>query len=86
MTSGASATNSAAYLRIGGIARAPADIDPHVAAVGPAQLLQRLQERREAGLRPDRPRLRMSTPMRRIRSPLLRARRERPRAPRRRAA
>ena len=33
-----------------GIACAPAVIDPHVAAVGPAQLLQTLQERREAGL------------------------------------
>ena len=33
-----------------GIACAPADVDPHVAAVGPAQLLQPLQERREAGL------------------------------------
>ena len=34
-----------------GIARAPAIVDPHVAAVGPAQLLQPLQERRDAGLR-----------------------------------
>ena len=48
MTSGASATNSAAYLRMSfGIARGPAIVDPHVAAVGPAQLLQALQERRE---------------------------------------
>ena len=31
--------------------RSPAVVDPHVAAVGPAQLLQPLQERREAGLR-----------------------------------
>ena len=31
-----------------GIARGPAVVDPHVAAVGPAQLLQPLQERREA--------------------------------------
>ena len=51
MTSGASATNSAAYLRMSvGIARGPADVDPHVAADGPAQLLQPLQERRDAGL------------------------------------
>ncbi len=51
MTSGASATNSAACLANAlGIARAPADVDPHVAAVGPAQLLQPLQERRDAGL------------------------------------
>ena len=40
-----------------GIARAPANVDPHVAAVGPAQLLQPLHERRDAGLMiPDRPR------------------------------
>ena len=52
MTSGASATNSAAYLRMSvGIAGGPASVDPHVAAVGPAQLLQPLQECREAGLR-----------------------------------
>ena len=71
-TSGASATNSAAYLRrSGGIASAPADVDPHIAADGPAQLLQPLQERRHAGLR-FRHRRRaacMSTPMRRTRSP-----------------
>ena len=34
-----------------GVARCPADVDPHVAAVGPAQLLQSLLERRDAGLR-----------------------------------
>ena len=51
MTSGASATNSAACLRMSvGIARGPAGVDPHVAADGPAQLLQPLKERREAGL------------------------------------
>ena len=51
MTSGASATNSAAYLRMRvGIARGPASVDPHVAAVGPAQLLQPLQKCRDAGL------------------------------------
>ena len=33
-----------------GIAPAQRDVDPHVAAVGPAQLLQPLQERRDAGL------------------------------------
>src|SRR5262249_59334659 len=33
-----------------GIAQGPADVDPHVAAVGPAQLLQPLQERCVAGL------------------------------------
>ena len=70
MTSGASATNSAAYLRIAvGIARAPAVVDPHVAALGPAQLLQALLECRE---RPDASGSSaarfMSTPMRRIRS------------------
>ena len=82
MTSGASATNSAAYLRMSvGIARAPASIDAHVAAVGPAQLLQPLQERRDAGLRiADRPRRELDEhadaphPL-----ALLRARRERPR-------
>ena len=60
MTSGASATNSAAYLRMSvGIAVRPAGVDPHVAADGPAQLLQPLQERRDAGLIfRDRPRLR----------------------------
>ena len=51
MTSGASATNSAAYLRM--LSALPAVqriIDPHVAAVGPSQLLQRLQERCQCGL------------------------------------
>jgi hypothetical protein len=32
-----------------GIARGPADVDPQVAAFGPAQLLQTLQESRHAG-------------------------------------
>ena len=51
MTSGASATNSAACLRMSSASpRAPAGVDPHVAAVGPAQLLQPLQECRDAGL------------------------------------
>ena len=82
MTSGASATNSAAYLRMSvGIAAGPAIVDPHVAAVGPAQLLQPLQECRDAGLRFRivRGAAAMSTPMRRIALGLLRARRERPR-------
>ena len=71
ITSGASATNSAAYLaNVVGIAGGPASIDPHIAAGGPAQFLQALQERREAGLC-----FRIvcgvaiSTPTRRIRSP-----------------
>ena len=51
MTSGASAANSAACLRMSsGIGRGPARVDPHVAADGPAQLLQPLQERCDAGL------------------------------------
>jgi hypothetical protein len=33
-----------------GIACAPASVDPHIAARGPAQILQRLQERADAGL------------------------------------
>jgi hypothetical protein len=33
-----------------GIARGPTNIEAHVAAVGPAQLLQGLQEPRDAGL------------------------------------
>jgi hypothetical protein len=36
--------------RICDIARAPASVDPEVAAFAPAQLLQPLQERRHAGL------------------------------------
>ena len=53
-----------------GIACGPAVVDPHVAAVGPAQLLQPLQERRDAGLRFRIVRgcELISTPMRRIRS------------------
>ena len=38
------------FANVVGIARGPAGVDPHVAAVGPAQLLQPLQERRDAGL------------------------------------
>ena len=33
-----------------GIVLVPADVDPHIAAIAPAQLLQGLLERREAGL------------------------------------
>ena len=71
MTSGASAANSAACLRISlGIGRGPADVDPHVAADAPAQLLQLLQERPDAGLKFWIVRgAGSSTPMRRIRSP-----------------
>src|SRR4029077_9228837 len=36
--------------KLGGIARGPAGVDPHVAAVGPAQLLQHLHKRSEADL------------------------------------
>ena len=50
MTSGASATNSAACLRMSAALPRPSGIDPHVAPIGPAQLLQPLQERRDAGL------------------------------------
>ena len=39
------------FANVVGIARGPADVDPHVAADGPARLLQPLQERRDAGLR-----------------------------------
>ena len=73
-----------------GIVRGPAGVNPHVAAVGPAQLLQRLQERREAGLcflrrpRPDSSARRRAACVR----PVARARRAALRLlqPRRRAA
>jgi hypothetical protein len=45
MTSGASA--SRVFANRLGIARALANIDPYVAAVGPAQLLHSLEERRD---------------------------------------
>ena len=49
MTSGASATNSAAYFAVVlGIACDQPIIDPHIVAVGPTQLLQPLQECRDA--------------------------------------
>ena len=52
MTSGASATNSAACLRMRSASPPrPPVVDPHVAADGPAQFLQPLQERREADLK-----------------------------------
>jgi hypothetical protein len=46
MTSGASATNSRRiFPNVVGVARAPADIDPRVAADDPGEFLQPLQER-----------------------------------------
>ena len=53
-----------------GIAVTPANIDPHVAAIGPAQFLQALQERprRACACLSSAAKL-MITPMRRIRSP-----------------
>ena len=49
MTSGASATNSAAYFAVVfGIACGKPIINPHIVAVGPTQLLQPLLECREA--------------------------------------
>ena len=51
MTSGASASKLLGIsLKATGVACCPAVVDPHVSAVGPAQLLQHLQKRREAGL------------------------------------
>jgi hypothetical protein len=51
MASGASATNSAAYLWDAvGVARAPAVVDLYVMADSPPQSLQPLCERREAGM------------------------------------
>jgi hypothetical protein len=47
IASGESAANSAAYLRR---ASALPEAHPHVATVGPAQLLHSLQERRDASL------------------------------------
>ncbi len=76
MTSGASAANSAACLRISAaLAVGPAGVDPHVAADGPAQLLPAPAGTPRRGPEiPDRPRLRAaSTPMRRTRSPAARA-------------
>ena len=70
---------------VGGIGRGPAGVDPHVAADGPAQLRQRLQERPDAGLKF---RIVRGCGQEHADAPhplgLLRARRERPR--RRRAA
>ena len=34
---------------VAGVGRGPARVDPHVAAIDPAQLLQALEERRDAG-------------------------------------
>src|SRR5262245_14678682 len=50
MTSGASATISAAYLRDLAASAAPANVDLYVAAFGPTQCLQSLQERRDTRL------------------------------------
>ena len=51
MTSGASATNSTAYLfEFSGITGGPADVDAYVAAIGPAQFLQPLEECPDASL------------------------------------
>ena len=51
MTSGASATNSAAYFAVVlGIACDKPIIDPHIVAVGPTQLLQPLLECSDAYL------------------------------------
>src|SRR5215203_5388476 len=38
------------FANLVGIGRGPANVDPHVAAVNPAQLLQTLQQSRNAGL------------------------------------
>jgi hypothetical protein len=52
MTSGVSAAKSAACLRMASaLAVAPPDVDLHIAPDGPTQLLQRLQERPDAGLK-----------------------------------
>ena len=82
MTSGASAANSAAYLRM--LAASPAPqriIDLQVAAVGPARLLQHLQQCLDARLRVwiVRGRAAVSTRCAASARWLLRARRERPR-------
>ena len=55
---------------VGGIARGPAGVDPHVAAVVQPDCCKPLPERPDAGLSfHDRPRLPgSSTPMRRVRS------------------
>ena len=80
MTSGASATNSAAYVRTrSGSPRGPSMVDLHVAAVGPAQIAASPATRRRGPAFRIVCGQRMSTPMRRIRSPLLRPRRQRPR-------
>ena len=51
MTSGASVANSAAYLRVlSSLPPTDRGVDLQVAAVGPAQLLQHLQEQRDVGL------------------------------------
>ena len=81
MTSGASATNSAAYLRMSAASpRGPAIVDPHVAADGPAQLLPAPAGTPRGGpAHPDRPRLQAEHADAPHPLALLRARRERPR-------
>ena len=72
---------------VGGIGCGPAGVDPHVAADGPAQLRQPLQERPDPGLKF---RIVRGCGQEHADAPhplgLLRARRERPRPPRRREA
>src|SRR5262249_38844475 len=62
-----------------GIAAAPSDLDPHIAAVGPAQFLKPLQKRRVAGLRVSIVRVEAIKHADTPQPPLLRARRQRPR-------
>jgi len=51
MTSGASATSSFACLpNFAGLAPRPPNVDPHIVAIGPAQLLKCLPESGEIGL------------------------------------
>ena len=50
MTSGASATNSAANFRVLSAFPGRAIVNQHVVAIGPAELLQHLAERRHVGL------------------------------------
>ena len=88
MTSGASATNSAAYYGVWSASPPrPARVDPHVNPEGPAKFLQPLQERSEASLCFGivRGQVREHTDAPHSLG-LLRPRRERPTPPHRRAA
>ena len=69
------------FARVFGIACGPAIIDPHIASIGPAQLLPAPAgtPRRGPVLSGSSAAALMSTPIRRIRSGCWRARRERPR-------